>query len=105
MRRILILGGGFGGVYTAVHLEKLMTPAERESTEITIVSRDNATVRALTAVAVVVVNRPAFQERRTNLPSLRASIENITSVRTGRRVDLCGDVARAMDDKIKGTQL
>src|ERR1700677_822717 len=40
-KRILILGGGFGGVYTAVFLEKLMTKAERETTEIAIVSRDN----------------------------------------------------------------
>src|SRR5271156_2502778 len=40
-KRILILGGGFGGVYTAVFLEKLMTKAEREATEIVIVSRDN----------------------------------------------------------------
>jgi NADH dehydrogenase len=40
-RRILILGGGFGGVYTAVHLEKLMTAAERENLEIVIVSREN----------------------------------------------------------------
>jgi NADH dehydrogenase len=40
-RRILILGGGFGGVYTAVHLEKLMTAAERESLEIVIVSQEN----------------------------------------------------------------
>jgi len=39
--RILMLGGGFGGVYAAVYLEKLMTPAERESAEIVIVSRDN----------------------------------------------------------------
>lgn len=40
-RRILILGGGFGGVYTAIHLERLMTPAERKELEIVIVSRDN----------------------------------------------------------------
>src|SRR5271170_6264317 len=40
-KTILILGGGFGGVYTAVHLEKLMTAAEREVIEIIIVSRDN----------------------------------------------------------------
>jgi NADH dehydrogenase len=40
-KRILILGGGFGGVYTAVHLEKLMTAAERATVEIIIVSRDN----------------------------------------------------------------
>ena len=41
MKRIVILGGGFGGVYTAVHLEKRMTPAERRDIEIVIVSRDN----------------------------------------------------------------
>jgi len=40
-RTILILGGGFGGVYTAVYLEKLMTAAERKANEIVIVSRDN----------------------------------------------------------------
>jgi NADH dehydrogenase len=38
-RRIVILGGGFGGVYAAMHLEKLL--AERNSTEISLVSRDN----------------------------------------------------------------
>jgi len=35
------LGGGFGGVYTAIHLEKLMTPDEQMSVEVAIVSRDN----------------------------------------------------------------
>jgi NADH dehydrogenase len=35
--RILVLGGGFGGVYTAMHLERLLGAA----TEITIVSREN----------------------------------------------------------------
>lgn len=40
-KTILILGGGFGGVYTAVYLEKLMTPEERAQFEIVIVSRDN----------------------------------------------------------------
>jgi NADH dehydrogenase FAD-containing subunit len=33
-KTILILGGGFGGVYTAVYLEKLMTQQEREFIEI-----------------------------------------------------------------------
>jgi NADH dehydrogenase len=37
--RILILGGGFGGVYTARHLEKLC--GRRPDIEITLVSRDN----------------------------------------------------------------
>jgi NADH dehydrogenase len=37
--RILILGGGFGGVYTARHLEKLF--GRRPDVEILLVSRDN----------------------------------------------------------------
>jgi len=37
--RILILGGGFGGVYTARHLEKLCK--HRPDVEISLVSRDN----------------------------------------------------------------
>jgi NADH dehydrogenase len=38
-KRILILGGGFGGVYTARHLEGLC--AHRSDVEIVLVSRDN----------------------------------------------------------------
>src|ERR1700724_572379 len=38
-KRILILGGGFGGVYTARHLERLF--ARRSDVEIVLVSRDN----------------------------------------------------------------
>jgi NADH dehydrogenase len=38
-KRIVILGGGFGGVYTARHLEELWRGAE--SVEIVLVSRDN----------------------------------------------------------------
>ncbi|MBI3407467.1 MAG: NAD(P)/FAD-dependent oxidoreductase [Planctomycetes bacterium] len=37
--RIVILGGGFGGVYTARHLEKLLR--RRKDVEIILVSRDN----------------------------------------------------------------
>jgi NADH dehydrogenase len=40
-KTILILGGGFGGVYTAVYLEKWMTAAEKAAVEIVIVSREN----------------------------------------------------------------
>src|SRR5271154_3721288 len=39
MKRILILGGGFGGVYTARHLERLFKG--RLDVEIVLVSRDN----------------------------------------------------------------
>jgi NADH:ubiquinone reductase (H+-translocating) len=38
-KRILILGGGFGGVYTARHLERLIQ--HRPDVEIVLVSRDN----------------------------------------------------------------
>jgi NADH dehydrogenase len=38
-KRIVILGGGFGGVYAAIHLEKLL--AREQKVEICLVSRDN----------------------------------------------------------------
>jgi len=38
-RRILILGGGFGGMYAALHLER--TLAHARGVDITIVNRDN----------------------------------------------------------------
>jgi NADH:ubiquinone reductase (H+-translocating) len=38
-KRIVILGGGFGGVYAAIHLEKLL--ARVDEVEICLVSRDN----------------------------------------------------------------
>ena len=40
-QRIVILGGGFAGVYTAMFLEKAMTAAERERIDVTIVSNEN----------------------------------------------------------------
>jgi NADH dehydrogenase len=38
-KRVVILGGGFGGVYSAIHLQKLF--ARETSIEIVLVSRDN----------------------------------------------------------------
>src|ERR1700692_3830191 len=38
-KRIVILGGGFGGVYAALHLERLL--ARKPEVEICLVSRDN----------------------------------------------------------------
>src|SRR5439155_25091832 len=38
-KQIVILGGGFGGVYAAIHLEKLL--ARDNAVEICLVSRDN----------------------------------------------------------------
>jgi len=40
-KRVLILGGGFGGVYVAVHLGKLFSKQELEDIEIALVNRDN----------------------------------------------------------------
>src|SRR5271155_56609 len=40
-KRILILGGGFGGVYVAVHLQKLLSPQELAGIEVVLVSREN----------------------------------------------------------------
>ena len=37
--RVLILGGGFAGLNTATHLEKLLS--KRQDVRITLVSRDN----------------------------------------------------------------
>ena len=37
--RILVLGGGFGGVYAALHLERML--AQHSGVEITLVSREN----------------------------------------------------------------
>lgn len=40
-RRIVILGGGFGGVYAALHLGKLLSRRELETIEIALVNREN----------------------------------------------------------------
>lgn len=40
-KRIVILGGGFGGVYVAVHLGKMLTAREREHYEIVLINREN----------------------------------------------------------------
>jgi NADH dehydrogenase len=39
VRRVVIVGGGFGGIYAALELEKVL--ARRETLEVTLVTRDN----------------------------------------------------------------
>lgn len=41
-KRVLILGGGFGGVYTALGLEK--TLAGKGDVEVTLINRENSTL-------------------------------------------------------------
>ena len=38
-QRILVLGGGFGGIYAALHLEKVF--AREDSVEVTLINQDN----------------------------------------------------------------
>ncbi len=40
-KRVLILGGGFGGIYVAVHLGKLLTKRELAEIEIVLVNKEN----------------------------------------------------------------
>jgi NADH:ubiquinone reductase (H+-translocating) len=40
-KRILILGGGFGGVYVAVHLGRMLTEPELQQIEVALVNREN----------------------------------------------------------------
>ena len=40
-RRVLILGGGFGGTYAALELEKVLARQGNGSLEVTLVTRDN----------------------------------------------------------------
>jgi NADH dehydrogenase len=40
-KRIVILGGGFGGVYVAVYLGKLFSSRELKEIEIVLVNREN----------------------------------------------------------------
>jgi CRP-like cAMP-binding protein len=58
----------------------------------------NATVSAVTALDVVVVDREAFHELLGNLPGLNGTLETIMSERMGRSVDLSHEAAKAMAD-------
>ncbi len=40
-KQVVILGGGFAGVYTALYLQKLMTASERKAIHVTLVSNEN----------------------------------------------------------------
>jgi NADH dehydrogenase FAD-containing subunit len=63
LTRILILGGGFGGVYTALALEKRLIREIPRS----------ATARTRSRVNVLVMERDAFQTLFAHLPHCGAS--------------------------------
>ena len=82
--RILVLGGGLGGVYTAIYLEKGMTRAEREQIEVTFASQENyidfqpflpevtsATIETLHVIALI--QRLAKRARLTRAKSKSAT--------------------------------
>ncbi len=60
-----------------------------------------ATVRALTALDLVVINREAFQELFGHLPGLKREIESVMAKRMGRPVDLCEEVNAAISDSAR----
>ncbi|MCF7853020.1 MAG: FAD-dependent oxidoreductase [Simkaniaceae bacterium] len=41
MKNIVILGGGFGGIYTAMYLEKFLSPKLREEYRVILINREN----------------------------------------------------------------
>jgi NADH dehydrogenase len=61
----------------------------------------NASVRARTALDVVVVNREAFHELLGNLPGMSDTIQGIMTKRAGRSINLCKEVVEAMADKVR----
>ena len=65
LKQIVILGGGFGGVYTAMHLEEIF----------------NATIRAVGEVDVLSVYREDFQTLLMHLPGLRQIFDNLMTQR------------------------
>jgi NADH dehydrogenase FAD-containing subunit len=75
--RIVIVGGGFGGVYTAIALEKLLGHGPALVGE----SARTATVRSRSSVNVLAVDRDAFQALFTNLPPLRGFFEQLIAMR------------------------
>src|ERR671926_541843 len=85
--RILILGGGFAGLNTASHLEKLL--GRRPGVQITLVSRDNYSL--FTPMLAEVAGGGIEPSHIVN--PIRASLKR-TEFREGivRRIDLDGQV-------------
>ena len=86
-KRIVIVGGGFGGVYTAIHLEKLARRTGAD-VEVTLVSRDNyflMTPLLFEAGSGVLEPRHAVNPIRPLLKSTRFVEAHVTAVDTANR--------------------
>jgi len=89
-KRILILGGGFGGLYTAHHLERLCK--RRSDVEIVLVSRDN----------FLLMTPLLFEVCSGNIDSLHCSFPIRTFLRTSRFVEA---TVRSIDLERRQVQL
>jgi NADH dehydrogenase len=88
-KRILILGSGFGGVYTARHLEKLCR--HRQDVEVVLVSRDNF---LLMTPLLFEVSSGALDSRHCSFP-VRAFLRSTRFVEaTVQSIDLDRRVVR-----------
>src|SRR5205814_4680822 len=86
-RRVLILGGGFGGVAVAQELERLL-PRRGAPLEVTLVSRDNYLlfVPMLPEAATGSIELPhILTPLRELLPRTRLRIEHVQSIDLERR--------------------
>jgi hypothetical protein len=100
--RVIVLGGGFGGVYTGLHLERLA--AKGAPVEVSLVNRENylvfqpmlaeviggdvgildtATTRALTSLDLLVLPGSDFSALADSLAEFRSEFEEIARARAG----------------------
>jgi len=88
-RRVLILGGGFGGVYVAVHLGKLLSKKELEEIEIALVNRENYIVFQPLLPEVVsgsVELNHVIAPIRRMAPRARLFTRDVESIDPGQRI-------------------
>ena len=88
-RRVLILGGGFGGVYVAVHLGKLLSKKELEEIEIALVNRENYIVFQPLLPEVVsgsVELNHVIAPIRRMAPRARLFTRDVESIEPGQRI-------------------
>ena len=88
-KRVLILGGGFGGVYVAVHLGKLLSKKELEEIEIALVNRENYIVFQPLLPEVVsgsVELNHVIAPIRRMAPKTRLFTRDVESIDPGQRI-------------------